>query len=51
MLTTKYGHLRAFTANAPPPMFTTTYTSYDSFRPITDSSIRLVLKYVNLNSC
>jgi len=31
-----------------PPMFTKTSTSFDSFRPITESDLRLVLKSVNL---
>ena len=51
MLTTKSDRIRALTAYAPPPMFTTTSTGFDSFRPITESDLHLVLKYVYLNSC
>src|SRR6218665_3597754 len=51
MLTTKSDRIRALTAYAPPPMFTTTSTGFDSFRPITESDLRLALKSVNLSSC
>jgi Reverse transcriptase (RNA-dependent DNA polymerase) len=51
MLTDKADRLRATTADASPPSFTTTSTVFDGFRTITESDLRLVFKSVNLKSC
>jgi len=51
MLTAKIDRLRASTADAPPPTFTSTSAVFDGFRPISESDLRSVLSSVNLKSC
>src|SRR5678816_3480631 len=51
MLTAKIDRLRASTADAPSPTFSSTSAVFDSFRPISESDLRLVLKSADLKSC
>jgi hypothetical protein len=50
MINTKTNSLRAATADAP-PVFSSTSSEFDGFKPITDADLRTVFSGVNLRSC
>src|ERR1700733_1135095 len=50
-LTAKTDRLRASTAEAPPPTFSSTSSVFDSFRTIIESDLRTVITSANLKSC
>ena len=43
--------LRSSTANAPPPTFSITHSSFDAFRPVTEMELRQVIASSKLTSC
>src|SRR5688572_19745873 len=51
MLNTKTNSLRAATADAAPPVFSSTSSEFDGFKRITDADLRTVFSGVNLRSC
>ena len=51
MLNTKTNSLRAATTDAAPPVFSSTSSEFDGFKPITDADLRTVFSGVNLRSC
>src|SRR5688572_21706996 len=51
MLNTKTNSLRAATADATPPVFSSTSSEFDGFKRITDADLRTVFSGVNLRSC